>query len=416
MGEAKGIDWDEALEARLGMSLADIARDLGVHQRTVEKARKRRPWLQERARAARLGQAVEWKPEAPHSDARQPVLPDRHIVKGVSTYVRQGKNGQWEAAAQWIKTREDREQFIEAIKRIGEDAKRQSPPPVFEPIAGPDDTLLVCPWGDPHIGMLSWAMETGQRWTLRGAEEVHVETTRRLIERAPDAGRLLLIGMGDNLHVNSRKAQTPGSGHLLDVDSRYPEMMHVAQRTFRRAIQAALERVFRVDVVILSGNHDPDAAWALAYMLACYFHNEPRVRIDLRPTKYRSYVWGRSLIGLAHGDTRRVAQMSGLMTSEWPDLVGRCAWRMWYTGHLHHEVVRTLDDGARVTQVETLAARDAYASEGGWASRRSVSCHVWDRLGGHVASLHERIPHHRATRLAPESDVVGWDDSDSLSV
>lgn len=424
-----GIPWDDVLPQLEGVSHAEVARRLDVSETSVRRARKRRPWLSERERAAHLppehdGSPIIHKAAPPRtgrtanwSAVPQDALPSGHYVKGVSTYVSRREDGSWQAKGQWIKTNEERESLLAALRRIGDELREKAPPPeMWRGGAGPESTLNLIAYGDPHFGAMSWPKETGQRWDLDTAETVHVETTRRLLERAPAAKRCLLVAMGDNLHVNSRKPLTPASGHLLDVDTRFPGMFDAGARTIRRGVDAAMQNHEQVDVVILSGNHDPDAAFCLAYALACYFHREPRVRVDLRVSKYRYYVFGRCLLGFVHGDTRKTQKLSGVMTNEWPDLVGRCAHRAWYTGHLHHELRHTLDDGATVTQVETLAARDAYAAEGAWATRRSVSCYVWDREAGHVGELHERIPHHRVERLAPLSDVDGWDEGEGLAL
>jgi hypothetical protein len=325
------------------------------------------------------------------------------------------RRGDGSVTQYWQKGKTEREQLFDSLRKIGDELSEKAPPArLFNGPLGPEQAMNAIVFGDPHVGALSWARETGQDWDCDIAEQAHVGATQRLLARAPAARRCLMVAMGDNLHVNSRRAVTPKSGHLLDVDTRFPNMFDTGHRTIRRGIDAALDTHAEVDVVVLSGNHDPDASFCLAYALASWYRLEPRVRIDLRVSKFRYYVFGRCLLGLAHGDTRKTQNLHGVMLNEWPDIVGRCAHRLWYTGHLHNHLSHTLDDGSIVYQVETLAARDAYAAEGGWATRRSVVCHIWDKAAGRVGELRERIPHHREQKLAPLSDIDGWDPSEGL--
>ena len=422
MAHNSGHDWDAIAEManERGWGYKRVAREVQCSDSTAKRAlRKRRcRWCKGLGKLGRDccpdADAVSVAPDFP-CDPRdaESLMPEGVRAGWFTTQV--GPDGKIER--QWMRTSPEREAFLAGLAKIGEQLKGEAPDPT--PWNGPPtsaDLLNLFPLGDPHVGALSWALETGQDWNTDIAERVHVDAVNALLARAPKARRALIMAMGDLFHANSRKALTPHSGHLLDVDTRFPKTFHIGARMIRRAVQAALETHEQVDVIILSGNHDPDAAMALAYSLACYFHREPRVRVDLRVSKYRYYVWGRCLIGAVHGDTRKTQKLGGVMLNEWPDLAGRCAHRAWYTGHLHNDRVHTLDDGSMVHQVETLAARDAYAAEGGWATRRSLSCHVWHRLDGHKDILHERLPHHRAQKLAPMSDVDGWDPAEGIQI
>lgn len=346
---------------------------------------------------------------APSAPAQ--VLPDGHIIAGVSTHV--GADGTLKS--QWIKTRKDEEDLLDAIKTMLESVDPPGPTPM-PAVSGPAKSLNVLHWGDSHVGMLSWPMETGQKWNSKIAEDMHVEVSRRLLHRAPDASRCLLIGMGDSMHYDGYKPVTPQSGHALDADTRYPNMLAHALRAFRRTVDAALERYNQVDVVVLSGNHDPASAYGVSFGLSSWYRNEPRVRVDLRPQWHRSYVWGRCLIGMTHGDGKRDTELGGVMTSEWPDLVGSTLWRAWYSGHLHHESVRQLSDGSKLYRVETIAARDAYGTKGAWPQQRSMTLHGWHAEHGLRDYVRETLPHHRAARVGPASSVDGWDESECLAL
>lgn len=315
--------------------------------------------------------------------------PQPFSVKGVSTLY--GPEG--DVKAQWVKTKLNESQAEEAIKEfvnyLVSEAKGLSPI-VKPPKASLEDILCVYPFGDPHIGMYSWAQECGEDFDLVEAERLTLGAVDALVSAAPAAKTAILLPLGDVFHANDQTNATPGHKHQLDVDSRYPKVIGVGIKTFRHAVLRALEKHEKVIVRIEPGNHDPQAKWALAFALDAYFENNPRVEIDLSPAKFWFYKFGKVLIGSTHGDTARHEALPGIMAADRPEDWGLTKHRYWYTGHVHHISVKEFP-GVICESFRTLAAKDAYAAGHGYRAGRDMRCIVHHKdhgeIGRHICDV-----------------------------
>jgi hypothetical protein len=309
--------------------------------------------------------------------------PDPFVVKGVSTYY----NKEGEVAGQWVKTKLDESKAVEVIKdfitSLVSDSRGLSPL-VEAPQSSNADLLAVYPFGDPHFGMYAWAKECGDDFDLPEAERLTLGAVDSLVASAPPAGVALLILLGDVFHANDQTNVTPGHKHQLDVDSRYPKVILSGIKTFRHAILRALEKHPHVKVWIKPGNHDPQAIWALAFTLMAYFENNPRVEIEINPSKFSFYKFGKVLIGSTHGDTVKHGQLPNLMAADIPEDWGATKHRYWYTGHVHHTSVSEFP-GVVCESFRTLAAKDAYAAGHGYRAGRDMRVIVHHLEYGEVA-------------------------------
>jgi len=301
-------------------------------------------------------------------------VPAGYLVKGVSTYY--DEDGK--PRGQWVKSTLDRSRAAD-IARAGIEALQEevrglapiTPPPkhVLEQI------LAVYPLGDPHFGMYAWARECGEDFDLEHAERLTLGAVDRLVYTAPQAETAILLPLGDVFHANDQTNQTPAHKHQLDVDSRFVKVLQVGVKTFRHAILRLLGRHRKVIVRFVQGNHDPEAVWALALTIAAYFENEPRVCVDLSPSKFWFYRFGKVLIGATHGDTCKPEMLMGVMAADRPEDWGKTKHRYWYCGHVHHSSVKEYP-GVTVETFRTLAAKDAYAASHGYRAGRDMRCIV----------------------------------------
>jgi hypothetical protein len=363
--QAKYID---AFNAAKG-NIAKAARGCGVDRSAVSRCLKA---VRERAALGGV---------APDQGLTHEV-PSPFIVKGFSTlYDDDGK-----IRAQWVKTKIDEARVEEALKEAIEflvkDAKGLSPI-VKTPQHTLSDLLAAYPFGDPHIGMYAWAAEAGADFDLAIAERETLAALDRLLDSAPAAETALLVSLGDTTHANDQTNRTPQHGYQLDVDSRYAKVLLVAIKIFRHAILRALEKHKKVIFRAEPGNHDPQVKWAITLALAAHFENNPRVEIDLSPSKFWFYRFGQVLIGTTHGDTVKHQSLGQLMAADRPEDWGATKYRYWYTGHVHHKSVLE-SPGVICEAFRTLAASDAHAHSHGYRSGRDLCCIVHHREYGEI--------------------------------
>lgn len=306
---------------------------------------------------------------SPEHDMTKPV-PEGFVVKGVSTYY----DNEGKPKGQWVKSSIDEQKraelMQEAVRVLSEEVKGLSPL-ISKPKGTLKDLLTVIPIGDPHHGMYAWAAEAGDDFDSEIAKRLTLGAVDRLMSSTPPSKTCVILPLGDVFHVNDQSNVTPGHKHQLDADSRFVRVLGIGIETYRHAIIRALEKHDEVIVRFVQGNHDPQAIWALAFTIHAYFSNEPRVKVDLSPSKFWFYRFGKVLLGATHGDTVKHDALLGVMASDRAEDWGQTKHRYFYTGHVHHQSVREYP-GLICESFRTLAAKDAYAAGHGYRAGRDM--------------------------------------------
>lgn len=341
---------------------------LGVHHSAISCAMQR------------LVRVAATKGYAPEFDMTRPA-PAGFQIRGTSTYY----DDEGKVRGQWIKTSRDADETAEVLREfvqaLCEDVK-PLPPMACKMYSTDTDLLAAYVLGDPHFGALSWAPETGENFDLAIAEKLTTGAIDRLIGSAPAANTALLLNLGDMFHADNQKNVTQ-SGHQLDVDGRYRKVQQVGLRAMIYCIRRLLEKHESVIVRINSGNHDGQSAYALAMMLDCFFHLEPRVEIDLSPSVFWYHRFGNVLLGSTHGDTAKGPDLIPIMAADKPTAWGETAHRAWLCGHVHHCDKKEYRGGT-VEYFRTLAARDAWHQGQGYRAGRDMCLIVYHREFGEV--------------------------------
>ncbi len=307
---------------------------------------------------------------------------DGYHVKGTSTLV----SPDGEVKAQWVKVNRDAQERFQALEQAIAgliEPVRGYAAPVKAPKRADSDLMCVLPLGDPHVGLLSWAAETGEDYDLRIAESVLCGAVDQAVELAPAAGRCLLINLGDYFHADNQENRTMRSGHQLDVDSRWAKILEVGIRIQRHMVERCLEKFETVDVDNVRGNHDDHSSVMLAHVMRAYFERDPRVNVCMSPALHHFFEFGKCLIGTHHGHATKFQALPLVMASLNPEAWGRTTHRRVYCGHIHSDSVKEIG-ACTVETVNTLAARDAYAAGAGYISGRDLKLDVWHRGDGMV--------------------------------
>lgn len=308
-------------------------------------------------------------------------VPEGFHVGGVTTQY----NGAGGITQQWVKSRIDAEQRLiklaDAVREIGHEIPRAKP--VERPGDLDDDLLAVYPMGDPHIGLYTWAAETGQSFDLEIAERNLIAAVDHLVDLAPPAKQALVINLGDFFHADNAQSITMRGNNPLDVDTRWAKVLSVGVRVMRRVIDRALERHELVRVICEIGNHDDHSALMLALCLDQYYEREARVEVDTSPAKFHWVRFGKCLIGTTHGDTVKPARLPAIMACDRAKDWGETEFRYWYVGHVHHDS-RQEHPGCIVETFRTLAPRDAWHSAQGYRSGQDMKLDILHRTRGRM--------------------------------
>jgi hypothetical protein len=252
------------------------------------------------------------------------------------------------------------------------------------------DLLAVYPIADPHIGMLSWKPQTGADYDLKIATERMLDCASTLIGRTDRAREALIANLGDWYHMNDQRNVTPKSHHQLDADGRWFKVQQAGVRVFRSIIDMALSKHEIVEVVNIPGNHDPEAAGALALALAGFYERNRRVKIAF-PADIYYRRFGATLLGCAHGDKLPPARMAMAMAVDEREAWGATAYHWFMFGHIHKDTLNTVGD-VRVESFSTLADKDNHAAGGGWRSAQSLQSIVLHKRSGEDNRQRVNIP------------------------
>lgn len=259
--------------------------------------------------------------------------------------------------------------MLAAYKALADELPRVVPRPSVD--VGGEDLLNLFTITDYHMGMLAWGEETGADWDLKIAEDSLYRLFERMLNGAPDAKVAVINQLGDFLHTDGLRAETPGHKNLLDADGRFPKIVAASVRALRRIIDLALETHDHVHVVMAEGNHDVASSVWLRVMFAALYENEPRVTVDDTPVPYYVYVHGETLLAFHHGHLARNGSLPALIAAKFRKEWGATTRAYIHTGHRHHQHTQEFP-GALVIQHGTFASPDAFAARGGWMSERQA--------------------------------------------
>lgn len=312
------------------------------------------------------------------------MTPEGFMVKGTSTLY--GKDG--EKKLQWVKTKTSPEEMAilarEYLEGLNSQVERELPISGRKVSNAARDLLNLFPITDFHLGMLAWGEESGDDWDLNIAERLATDWLEAAVARAPEAGTAVLANMGDFLHWDGMDAVTPSSGHVLDADSRFQKLVRVALRLIRKMINFLLSTHEQVHVVMAEGNHDMASSVWLREGLRLIYEDNPRVSFDVNPDPYYCYEFGNTALYFHHGHKSRMDKVDTVFAGKFREIWGRARHSYGHVGHLHHQKI--LETNLMVVeQHRTLAAKDAYASRGGWLSGRAAAVITYHYLYGEYA-------------------------------
>ena len=360
----------EILEAVIETgTLLGAARALNCSRSTVQAAIRRI-----KATAVRRGYS-------PAHDMTKTV-PEGFSVKGVSTLY----NSEGDVAAQWVKSNRDLEDIREAIAAYVDELSQSVKPrrAAKAPKNVDEDLAVVYPIGDHHFGMYAAAGDAGGNYDLAAAKAILEDAVDYLVASSPRAKTAILANLGDFLHIDNRTNSTPKSGNALDVDGRYLEICRAAAHTLAHATERLLARHKVVRIVNVPGNHDQDSAGWLSLFLDAWFRNEPRVEVDLSPSDWLFYQFGRNMLCFTHGHKSKVTEIPGVMANLEPRIWGETDYRFAFTGHVHHAQKWAVKEhaGATVESFGILPPADNYAHNLGYRSNQEMHSLTFKRKGG----------------------------------
>lgn len=300
--------------------------------------------------------------------------------------IQRGPNGQIERT--WERQSPEAENLLKARQDALEALKAEVPreAPTAAPALFNADLCNLFTFTDFHLGMMAWHKEGGQDWDLKIAEAVLRGAMLAMVRQSPAAHTAVVNVQGDFLHCDGLMPVTPGHGHVLDADSRFPKVRQAAIRLIRELVAMALQTHQHVHLILAEGNHDQDSMGWLADSFTVLYEEEPRVSVNDSALPFYVIEWGETMLGVHHGHKVKNEALPLLFAAQFPAEWGRTRKREIHCGHRHHRDEKEYN-GAVVIQHPTLAARDAYAARGGWIADRAAQAITYHRKYGQVGRV-----------------------------
>lgn len=324
--------------------------------------------------------SIQSKPDV--EEGHLPPVPEGFRVDKVSTYL----GSQGTPSGQWVKTSRAPiapEDMRAAITAHMENYRGSAiVPAVAFPGEPAPELLNMYVWGDPHIGLLSHARETGSNFDLKIACADLRTSADLLTAKAPRADTAIFCEVGDLWHAETDRQVTPGHGNKLDVDGRRSKILEEGLNATRYMVDRLLQRHNHVIVVIVPGNHDPDASIWTRIWLAGIFEGNPRVTVLDNANPYMYQSWGANFFMWTHGDKKfKPKELGEIMLADRPLEVGAALYRRAYTGHIHHKEVEEFRT-FRWESFNSLCAPDFWHASSGYRSERLVECITFHKRFG----------------------------------
>ena len=246
--------------------------------------------------------------------------------------------------------------------------------------------LVVSPT-DFHWGKFGWEDETGETYNFEEAEKRLMTKTEELVARLPyQPDRIILATGSDWFHVDNDAGGTTRGTPMGTSSCSSPADILISGCELAKRHIDLLRQVAPVDVVFMAGNHDRFSALTLAlYLKATYDGvDDCEVHMTAKTRHYHSY--GNTLIGFTHGDTVKQTRLPSLMAQEEWENWGRHEFKIWFSGHFHHQSVKE-DGGATCIILPSLAANDRWHARMGYKSQAGLAGHIIDKEKGLIGSL-----------------------------
>lgn len=311
-------------------------------------------------------------------------LPDGYKLRGISAL----HDAKGNVVLQWTKSYRDVERQKEIMQEVIDSLREEIPQ--TEPIPPPEQTYTnlanLYPITDYHLGMMAWREEAGEDWDLKIAEDLLLNWFSAAIRMAPDAKLGIFAQMGDFLHFDGLEAVTPTNRNILDSDTRFQKMVRVAIRVIRQIITMLLQKHQKVHVIMADANHDPASSAWLREFLHAFYDNEPRVFVDNSADTYYCIEFGNTALFFHHGHKRKPKDVDDVFVAKYREIFGRTKYCYAHMGHMHH-IESKETNLMLVEQHRTLAAKDAYASKGGWMAGRDAKVITYSSLHGEVGRI-----------------------------
>jgi hypothetical protein len=251
---------------------------------------------------------------------------------------------------------------------------------------GDPHAVVISPF-DLHYGKYAWGGEVLEEYSRQIARDLLIEKTNDLLSDIVkyNVEKIIIPVGSDYFHIDTLSGTTT-KGTPQDCDGTYVQIMVEGQKLMIEFVEM-LRSVAEVEIILTAGNHDFKLSHVLLQHLGAYYRMCPDVNV-IQCHKFRQYfIYGNTLMGFTHGDSTKLSDLPYKMAQEAPELWADAKYKAFFTGHLHHEMVKDFN-GVKVFQMPSLSGSDRWHHNHGYeGSTRSLHAYVVHREKGIRSTL-----------------------------
>lgn len=243
---------------------------------------------------------------------------------------------------------------------------------------------------DAHFGKMSWSGETGEDYDLKIAAERYEKAVEYLLAMVDNGliEKIILPIGNDMINIDSRKNET-FAGTRQDSDSRFYKIIKIVKELLIKTINR-LSTIAPVDVVVISGNHDPESMFMLGEIMDAYYHSNPNVNVNNSAKQRKYYKYGKNGFLYTHGNEEKHQDLGLIFATEEPKLWANTEYRFAKLGHFHKNKKMnyiSIDEyqGFQVQILPSLSGTDSWHYSKGYQSKKQAKAFLYDRDNGQIA-------------------------------
>lgn len=309
----------------------------------------------------------------------------------------------YKIASYWTKQRGDKftSSVLCTLRKTDTDLKKQKEEllkelkeqlpvyPVIKPTTG-NKYAYEINIPDVHFGKLAWEQESGETYDLKIAEKRYTEAINNLLTfvHLEDVEKIIFPIGNDMINIDSRKNET-FAGTKQDSDSRFFKIVRTVKEILIKSINS-LSTIAPVDVIVISGNHDPESMFMIGEILDAYYTNNKNVNVNNSPKQRKYYQYGLNGFQYTHGNEENHKDLGLIFATEETKLWADTKYRFAKLGHFHKNKklsYLSVDEyqGFQVQVLPSLSGSDAWHNSKGYNSQKQAKGFLYDKKRGQVA-------------------------------
>jgi hypothetical protein len=267
--------------------------------------------------------------------------------------------------------------------------------PVVRTALETDPHALLIALSDLHHGLLSWINESGADYDIKISEQRIAQTIKTLVGFSKEypLDKIYIVVNGDFFNSEGLTNATTGGTKQSD-DSRWQKVFSTGWKILRHAVDFC-KQYADVELIVNSGNHDHQTAYYLGEVLSAWYDNDRHVTVDNSPMHYKYKQYGKTLIGLSHGDGSKQDQLPLIMATDVPAMWATTEHRYYLIGHYHAASSKGFQTesekpGCTVIVCPAISSASDWSFKKGYRSIPEAQAFLFHKINGRVATFHYR--------------------------